>query len=235
MSTKMAIKLRKFDRLCPIVGYKEGVIKVGSAVVVLTDRGNEFGVIVEYPKGLPKRVARDVRLKKVLRYATDEDIKAEKELCGKEEEAFKTASAKIREHEVNIKLVNAEYLFDQSRAVLYYKLEDEKKTPNLKDLKLDLARELHTKVDMRQVGPRDEAMMFGGLGPCGRPLCCTAWLEKPRHVTVKMVKDRGMSISPSRTSGMCGRLMCCLQYESDDIRTEKKEKSSEEEGKDKAK
>lgn len=215
MSTKMAIKLRKFDRLCPIVGYKEGVIKVGSPVVVLTDRGTEFGVIVEYPKGLPKRVARDVRLKKVLRYATDEDIEAEKGMAAKEEEAFGVALSKIREHEINIKLVSCEYLFDQSRAILYYKLEDEKRSPNLKDLKLDLARVLHNKVDMRQVGPRDEAMMFGGLGPCGRPLCCVSWLEKPRHVTVKMVKDRGMQISPTRTSGICGRLMCCLQYEGD--------------------
>ena len=213
MTTKMAIRLRKFNRLCPITGYKEGIIKVGAKVVVQTDRGVEFGEIVEYPRGLPKRLARDVRLKKVLRYATDEDIAAENQLVQKEQEALKIASGKFAESDLKAKILSAEYLFDLSRVFLYFKLDDEKKTLNLRDLKLDLSRELKAKVDLKQVNPRDEAMMFGGLGFCGRPLCCVSWLEKPRHVTVKMVKDQGVQISPMKTSGMCGRLMCCLQYE----------------------
>jgi len=110
-------------------------------------------------------------------------------------------------------MVSAEYIFDLSRVILYYKLENEKRSVNLKDLKNGLAKEFKMKVDLHQVSPRDEAMMFGGLGPCGRPLCCAAWLEKPMHVTVKMVKDQGLQISPTKTSGLCGRLMCCLQYE----------------------
>lgn len=213
MSGKMAIRLRKFGRLCPITGYKEESIKVGSFVIVQTDRGNEFGVIVSYPRGLPKKIARDVRLKKVLRYATDEDVMSEGELARKEEEALKIGGDKVKEFEVPIKMVSAEYIFDLSRVILYYKLENEKRSVNLKDLKNGLAKEFKMKVDLHQVSPRDEAMMFGGLGPCGRPLCCAAWLEKPMHVTVKMVKDQGLQISPTKTAGLCGRLMCCLQYE----------------------
>jgi len=213
MSKKMAIRLRKFGRLCPITGYKEESIKVGSPVIVQTDRGTEFGVIVEYEKGLPRRIARDVRLKKVARYATKEDIASESGLLPKEEEARKIASKKYAEYDLPIKSVNAEYIFDRNRVVLYYKLESGGKNPNLKDVKSELARMLNAKVDMRQVNPRDEAMMHGGLGLCGRPLCCASWLEKPRHVTVKKVKQQGLQISPTKTSGVCGRLMCCLEYE----------------------
>ncbi len=213
MSRRMGIKLRKFGRLCPITGYREESIRVGFPVIVQTDRGVEFGEIVAYERGLPKRIARDVRLKKVLRYATDDDIKTETELNVKEAAAIKVAVDKVRDYEFSIKVVNAEYIFDQSRVIFYYKLEERKRAPNFKELKRDLARMLNTKVDLRQVSPRDEAMMFGGLGPCGRPLCCMAWLDRPKHVTVKMVKDQGLQISPTRTSGLCGRLMCCLEYE----------------------
>jgi cell fate regulator YaaT (PSP1 superfamily) len=222
MSGKMAIRLRKFGRLCPITGYKEESIKIGSSVIVQTDRGNEFGMIVSYPRGLPKKVARDVRLKKVLRYATDDDIRAEKDLMQKEDEALRIANDKIKEFEARIRIVSAEYIFDLSRLIFYYKLENEKRSVNVKDLKNVLAREFKTKVDFHQVSARDEAMMFGGLGPCGRGLCCAGWLEKPMHVTVKMVKEQGLQISPTKTSGLCGRLMCCLQYESEGAKEEGK-------------
>jgi cell fate regulator YaaT (PSP1 superfamily) len=215
MSTKMAIKLRKFSRICPITGYNAESIKVGSPVIVLTDRGTEYGTIVQYEKGLPKKLAMDVRLKKVIRYATDDDIRSEKELSDLEEKAKGIASQKYKEHDARIKNVDAEYMFDRSRVTLYYKLDDKNKSPNLKELKNDLAKTFQTKVDMRQVNPRDVAMMIGGLGSCGRKLCCVAWLEKPRHVSVKTVKEQGLQISPSKTSGMCGRLMCCLEYEAE--------------------
>jgi len=214
MNKKMVIRLRKFGRLCPITGYKEASIKVGSAVVVQTDRGLEFGHIVEYSKGLPKKLARDVRLKKVLRYATNEDMETERGLALLEEEAKMVASKTFGEHEAKIKFIDAEYMFDKNRVIVYYKVEGGKIAPNLRELRSDLSKSLQLKVDLRQVNPRDEAMMRGGLGPCGRPLCCAAWLEKPRHVTVKMVKDQGLQISPTKTSGMCGRLLCCLEYES---------------------
>lgn len=213
MTTKMTIKLRKFGRVCPITGYNEESIKVGSPVIVQTDRGTEFGHIVQYERGLPKRLASDVRLKKVIRYATSDDLLQEKELAELEERARGIAAQKYKEHDARIRNIDVEYLFDKSRVVFYYKLEDQNRSPNLKELRSDLSKTLQAKVDMRQVNPRDEAMMMGGLGPCGRKLCCVAWLEKPRHVTVKAVKEQGLQISPTKTSGMCGRLLCCLDYE----------------------
>ncbi|MBN2058732.1 MAG: stage 0 sporulation family protein [Candidatus Saganbacteria bacterium] len=209
----MAIKLRKFDRVCPITGYKEGSIKVGSPVIVQTDRGVEYGEILEYKFGLPKAQSRDVKLKKVLRYATAQDIDKVRGLPDLEEKAISISAQKILEHELPIKIVSAEYLFDANRAIIYYKVQEGKKIKNLRDLTRDLSSSLEARISLRQVSPRDEARMCGGLGPCGRPLCCAAWLEKPRHVTVRMVKDQGLQISPTKTSGICGRLMCCLEYE----------------------
>lgn len=209
----LAIRLRKFNRICPITGYREEAIKVGSSVVVQTDRGLEFGEIVSYQKGLPKALSRDVKLKKVIRYATQQDIDKVKSLPALESSAQKTSAEKAKEHELPIKIVNVEYLFDNSRVTIYYKVQEGKKVKNLRDLTRDLSTSLSARVNLRQVSPRDEAKLFGGFGPCGRPLCCAVWLEKPRHVTVRMVKDQGLAISPSKTSGMCGRLMCCLEYE----------------------
>ncbi len=214
MAKKLAIKLRKFGRISPITGYKEESIKVGAPVIVETDRGTEFGYIVAFPKGLPKTTASDVRLKKVLRYATDEDLKVSETLDSKEDEAVNLGMNKVKEHELPIKIVNAEYIFDLKRVIFYYKHEEKRKrSPNLKELSKDLATELKARVDMREINPRDEARIFGGLGPCGRTLCCASWLGKPKHVTVKMVKGLGVSISPTKTSGVCGRLMCCFSYE----------------------
>ncbi len=209
----LAIKLRKFNRICPIAGYREEAIKVGAPVVVQTDRGLEFGEIVEFERGLPKAVSRDIKLKKVIRYATSEDIKKEKSIPGLETNALKLAMEKSAEHELPIKMVNVEYLFDTKRIIVYYKVAEGKKVKNLRDLTRDLSTSLAARVSLRQVSPRDEARLFGGIGPCGRPLCCYAWLEKPKHVTVKMAKQQGLSISPTKTSGICGRLMCCLGYE----------------------
>ncbi|MFC1568550.1 regulatory iron-sulfur-containing complex subunit RicT [Candidatus Margulisiibacteriota bacterium] len=211
----LAIRLRKFNRICPITGYREGSIKVGSPVVVQTDRGTEFGTIVEYELGLPKAVSRDVRLKKVLRYATPQDVAKANSIPDLEARAVAVAAQKAKEHEQPIKIVNAEYLFDTNRAIIYYKLQEGKKIKNLRDLTRDLSNNLSARVNLKQVSPRDEARIIGGLGPCGRGLCCATWLEKPRHVTVKMAKQQGLAISPTKTAGVCGRLLCCLEYEYD--------------------
>jgi len=220
MSTKqaagkrqMAIKLRKFNRVCPIAGYKEESIKVGAPVIVQTDRGIEYGEIVEYRHGLPRVLARDVKLKKVIRYATAEDAQKISDVPRLEAEGAAVASQKALEHELPVKIINLEYLFDTNRVIIYYKVAEGKKVRNLRDFSRDLSNNLKARVDLRQISPRDEARLYGGLGPCGRALCCSVWLEKPRHVTVRMVKDQGLAISPTKTSGVCGRLMCCLEYE----------------------
>jgi cell fate regulator YaaT (PSP1 superfamily) len=209
----LAIRLRKFNRLCPITGYKEESIKVGVPVVVQTDRGIEFGEIVAFSRGVPKTLSRDVKLKKVIRYATPEDMKKAAEIPTLESKGLQTAAQKAKEHELPIKIINIEYLFDTNRVVVYYKVAEGKKVKNLRDLSRDLSGTLKARVDLRQLSPRDEARIIGGLGPCGRQLCCATWLSKPRYVTVKMVKEQGLAISPTKTSGVCGRLMCCIEYE----------------------
>lgn len=208
-----AIKLRKFNRLCPITGSKDGSIKEGSAVIVQTDRGLEFGEIITSQNKIAKRLSRDVKLKKVIRYATAQDIEKANSIPELETKALGVAIQKIKEHELPLKIVNIEYLFDTNRVVVYYKVSKGKKVANLRDLTRDLSNTLKARVDMNQVSPRAEARMMGGMGPCGRGLCCSSWLEKPKHVTVKMVKEQGLALSPTKTSGICGRLMCCLEYE----------------------
>ncbi len=218
----LAIKLRKFGQICPITGYKEENIKLGARVIVETDRGMEAGQIVSFEKGFPKDMPRDVRLRKVIRYAGADDLRHIESLDEKEKNAMKTGMQKAKEHELPIKLINVEYLFDDTKVHFYYKLVGQKKGLNLKDFTKDLATMLGAKIDMHLVSPRDEAKIIGGLGPCGRNLCCAAWLDKPRHVSVKALREKGMSVNPSKTSGICGRLMCCLQYETEE-KEEKKE------------
>lgn len=210
---KLGIKLRKFNRVCPITGYREESIRVGSPVIVQTDRGIEYGEIVSFARGLPRALSRDVRLKKVVRYATAEDVEKEKQITEMEGKFFAAAVQKTKEYELPIKIINLEYLFDASRAVVYYRAGEGQKSVNLRDFSRDLSVTFSARIDMRLVSPRDEARLFGGMGPCGRPLCCSVWLEKPKHVTVKMVKDQGLAMSSAKTAGVCGRLMCCLEYE----------------------
>lgn len=210
---KLAIRLRKFRRICPIAGYRKESIKIGAPVIVQTDRGIEYGEIVKYDRGVPKAFSREVKLKKVVRYATAEDAKKVSDLPGSESRATLAARQKVVEHELPIKIFDVEYLFDTNRVFIYYKVQEGKKVKSLRDLTRDLSSILKARVDLRQISPRDEARLFGGMGICGRELCCSRWLDKPKHVTVKMVKDQGLALSPSKTSGVCGRLMCCLGYE----------------------
>ncbi|MFA6431861.1 MAG: regulatory iron-sulfur-containing complex subunit RicT [Candidatus Margulisiibacteriota bacterium] len=210
---KLGIKLRKYNRICPITGYREESIRIGAPVIVQTDRGDEYGEIVGLATGGSKVVSKDVKLKKVIRYATPEDLQKEKSITQKEQEALVIAASKVIEHELPLKIVNLEYLFDMTRMIIYYKQKEGSKPLNLRDLSKDFSVTFAARVDMKQISPRDEARLFGGLGPCGRSLCCSVWLDKPKHVTVKMAKEQGLAISPTKTSGVCGRLLCCLEYE----------------------
>jgi cell fate regulator YaaT (PSP1 superfamily) len=212
MTKGLAIKLRKFYRICPITGYKEESIRVGAPIVVETDRGIEYGQIVSLLLEQIRRGPHDVRLKRVLRYATVEDVQQAQGLTSKEEEAMNLAVAKVKEYEQPVKLIGDEYMFDASRIIFYFSIGEGKKA-NLRELTRDLGSVLKTKVDMRQINSREVARLMGGLGPCGRLLCCASWLNDFPHVTVKMVKEQGITLSPTRTSGMCGRLLCCLKYE----------------------
>lgn len=222
MEQKLAIKLRN-EEICPISSNKESTIKVGAPVVVKTNRGEEFGQIVAFKDKYPTKISKEVQLKRVLRYATEQDTKKSKGLPAKEAETHQIVQTKAQEFELPIKIIATEYLFDTSKVFIYYKIRKDKKLPNIRDFRKNLSSTLNAEVTLRNLPPRDEARMMGGLGPCGRNLCCANWLTNPKHITVKMVKEQGFQISPTRTSGMCGRLMCCFGYEHDHKNCPKKQ------------
>ncbi|MFC1496120.1 regulatory iron-sulfur-containing complex subunit RicT [Candidatus Margulisiibacteriota bacterium] len=212
MEQKLAIRLRNKE-ICPISTKSEDSIKIGAPVVVKTSRGEEFGEIVAFPNKYPSNTSKEIQLKKVLRYATEQDIRNNDLLQEKEESVLLTAAEKAGEFELPLKIISAEYLFDCKKLYLYYRVPKDKKVKDIRDFRRDLSSTFKTEITLRSITGRDEAKHIGGLGPCGRNLCCANWLNKPKHITVKMVKEQGFQISPTRTSGLCGRLMCCFNYE----------------------
>lgn len=183
--------------------------RAGDGVIVETSRGLEFGEAT----GEPTEVEESeivAPLKPVLRIATDEDKRMRALYRSKEPEALAICAQKIEEHHLDMKLIDAEYIFNGSKIVFYFTADER---IDFRDLVKDLAYSLRTRIELRQIGVRDEAKMLGGLGPCGRPVCCNAFLDDFRPVSIKMAKDQNLSLSPTKISGLCGRLMCCLQYE----------------------
>lgn len=184
-------------------------IKNGQEIIVETANGLEFG---KASTGV-KLVEDDEvvsPLKPVIRIATDEDRKKVDENKRKEKEAFEICNQKIQKHNLEMNLTNAEYSFDCSKVIFYFTADGR---IDFRELVKDLASTLHTRIELRQIGVRDESKMLGGLGICGRPFCCSTFLDGFHSVTIKMAKDQGLSLAPGKISGTCGRLMCCLKYE----------------------
>ena len=184
-------------------------IQVGQGVVVETARGVEYA---EVSMGVTEVEEDKVvsPLKPVQRIATDEDLRMRQYYWDKEKEAFPICEQKIKEHGLDMKLVNVEYNLTGSKVVFYFTADDR---VDFRELVKDLAYVFKTRIELRQIGVRDEAKMLGGLGPCGRPVCCKQFLDDFRPVTIKMAKEQNLALSPTKISGLCGRLMCCLQYE----------------------
>ena len=184
-------------------------IKNGQEIIVETANGLEFG---KASTGV-KLVEDDEvvsPLKPVIRIATDEDRKKVEENKRKEKDAFEICNQKIQKHNLEMNLTNAEYSFDCSKVIFYFTADGR---IDFRELVKDLASTLHTRIELRQIGVRDESKMLGGLGICGRPFCCSTFLDGFHSVTIKMAKDQGLSLAPGKISGTCGRLMCCLKYE----------------------
>lgn len=185
--------------------------RVGDGVIVETSRGLEFGRVVMGPL----QVAGEkiiYPLKTVLRKATAEDEARAKENRDREKEALAVCARKIAEHGLPMKLVGAEYAFDLSKLVFYFTAEGR---IDFRELVRDLAAIFRTRIELRQIGVRDEAKMLGGLGTCGRVICCRSFLEEFGPVSIRMAKDQNLSLNPSKISGLCGRLMCCLKFENE--------------------
>lgn len=190
-------------------GPNELDIKKGDYLIVETARGIEFGECVI---GIKEIAEEDIiaPLKSVLRIADDKDIVKHKENKDKEEEALKICLKKIEEHKLNMKLIDVEYTFDNNKVIFYFTADGR---VDFRDLVKDLATVFKTRIELRQIGVRDEAKMIGGLGPCGRSMCCSTFLGDFASVSIKMAKEQNLSLNPTKISGICGRLMCCLNYE----------------------
>lgn len=230
----------RFKQAGKIYYFAPGDLKLAAAdkVIVETARGVEFGEIV-----IPSREVRDdevvLPLKQVIRRATAEDEHLLETNKAREKEAFQVCIKKIVEHHLPMKLVDVEYTFDGNKIIFSFTAEGR---VDFRELVKDLAAVFRTRIELRQIGVRDEAKMLGGVGSCGRVLCCASFLGDFEPVSIRMAKDQKLSLNPTKISGICGRLMCCLKYENECYGCEDKEEgkksftnqapyySSEEEG-----
>jgi cell fate regulator YaaT (PSP1 superfamily) len=208
MVTVVGVRFKKAGK---IYYFAPGDLDIAkdSCVIVETARGVEFGDCVIGPKEINENEV-VAPLKNVLRKATEEDIAINAENKRKEVEAFRICSEKIEQHELVMKLIDVEYTFDNNKVIFYFTADGR---VDFRELVKDLATIFKTRIELRQIGVRDEAKMVGGLGPCGRSLCCSSFLGDFASVSIKMAKEQNLSLNPTKISGICGRLMCCLNYE----------------------
>ena len=185
------------------------IVERGKYVIVETAMGKEYGEVIIANRQLPeeKLVA---PLKKIIRVATEKDRKQHLENLEKEKEALKICKKKIKEHNLNMELLDVEYKFDRSKLLFFFKSDER---IDFRDLVKDLATIFKTRIELRQISVRDEVRRLGGNGVCGRELCCCSFLGNFDSVSIKMAKEQNVSLNPSKISGICGRLMCCLKYE----------------------
>ena len=201
----------KFNHSAKVYYFSPGEedFKKDSGVIVETARGTEYGKVVIEPKIVPDEEVVSP-LKPIKRKATDEDEKKVGINESKAKKAYKIALEKIEKRQLEMKLVDVEYAFDGSKAIFYFS------APNridFRELVKDLASALHIRIELRQIGAREEVKLLGGFGPCGRECCCAGAVCDFKKVTIKMAKVQGLSLNPGKISGLCGRLMCCLEYE----------------------
>lgn len=193
-------------------------LRPGSRVIVETDRGRAMATVVTHPEEVPDEQAPD-GLKSLLRQATEEDLELAEKNAAREKDAYRYCMERIQARRMEMKLVRAEYAFDGSKIIFYFTADGR---VDFRELVKDLAHHFHTRIEMRQIGVRDEAKLVGGIGICGRELCCCSFLTEFSPVSVKMAKEQGLALNPGKISGQCGRLLCCLSYEYETYRSLKK-------------
>ncbi len=203
------IRFKKDGGICTF--QSEGLnLKVGDACIVKTEMGLRLGEVVVEPHHITIKPKCMQGLLKVVRKATSQDRKHHEQLLQLENEAFRICQNKIEERELPMKLVGVEVAFDKSKILFYFRSETR---VDFRELVKDLAHHFRTRIELRQIGVRDEARLVGGMGCCGRPLCCATFLREFTPVSIKMAKKQSLALNPAKISGQCGRLMCCIQYE----------------------
>lgn len=186
-------------------------VKMGDNVIVETARGLEFGkIVMDVTEVKDSEIVSP--LKNIIRIATEKDHKRHRDNLAKKDHAMKLCQEKIDAHHLEMKLIDVEYTFDNSKVVFYFTADGR---IDFRELVKDLASVFRMRIELRQIGVRDEAKMIGGVGSCGRGLCCSTWLSDFEPVSIKMAKVQNLSLNPSKISGMCGRLMCCLKFENE--------------------
>lgn len=208
MATIVKVQFQKAGRLYDFL-TGELVLQKDDMVIVETDRGKTIGTVIKGPITIPDGELPE-GIKTVLRKALPEDIESAAKNRAKEKDAFDFCLNRIKERAMDMKLVKVEYLFDASKAIFYFTADGR---IDFRELVKDLAHAFHTRIEMRQIGVRDEAGMVGGIGICGRELCCCSFLREFEPVSVKMAKEQNLALNPTKISGQCGRLLCCLGYE----------------------
>ena len=208
MKTIVGVKFKKPGKMY-YFDPQDLELEVGTKVIVETALGDEYGEIMIGNKEIKEENITSP-LKKVIRIATDKDTKSYEEYKKKEPDALKKCQEKIEKHGLDMKLIDAEYKFDGSKLIFYFTADGR---IDFRDLVKDLAAIFRTRIELRQIGVRDEIRRIGGNGACGRELCCCSFLGNFETVSIKMAKEQNISLNPSKISGCCGRLMCCLKYE----------------------
>jgi len=189
-------------------------LRTGDEVIVPTSKGVQYGVVVAPPREIPDVSIPD-DVKKVIRRATDRDRQQKERNEIRRDRAFRKCQELIVKHQLPMKLIDIDYVFDGSSITFYFTAEGR---VDFRALVRDLASALKTRIELRQIGVRDEAKMIGGLGPCGRTLCCASFLDEFHPISIRMAKEQHLPLNPAKISGVCGRLMCCLRYEQDEYR-----------------
>lgn len=208
MEKIIELKIREYG---PVVYTKVSSedFRVGDYLILEQDRGLDYALVVSVLNSLPDMS--DTKLiKKVVRRATEQDLNQIEQNRQKAREAENTCLGKIKEHNLPMKLLGAEYTFGLSKIIFYFTAEGR---IDFRNLVKDLAKIFKVRIELKQIGVRDEAKLFGGIGPCGRKLCCSSFLKNFEPVSIKMAKDEGLPLNPPKISGICGRLMCCLGFE----------------------
>jgi cell fate regulator YaaT (PSP1 superfamily) len=209
MEIKILVRLRDSGQALVYNATHDLNLKEGDYVIIEHDRGLDYGQIVS-PKDAVMDTKSKESVKKIIRVATVVDLKQIQDNRGKSKEAFNSCLKKIEEHKLEMKLVRAEYSFDRTKIIFYFTASGR---VDFRNLVKDLAKIFKARIELRQIGVRDEARIFGGFGSCGRELCCARFLKDFEPVTIKMAKEEGLPLNPPKISGLCGRLMCCLYYE----------------------
>lgn len=204
----------RFKRAGKIYYFNPGGLDIaqGDGVIVETARGLEYGIAVIGPREMDEAALGSEPIKIVQRKATEADLDRVKYNKEQEKEAFAICEEKIHHHELPMKLVDVEYTFDVNKIIFYFTADGR---IDFRELVKDLAAVFRTRIELRQIGVRDEAKLMGGIGCCGRPLCCNTFLGDFEPVSIRMAKEQNLSLNPTKISGICGRLMCCLKYEND--------------------